>query len=343
MQKILLFFFFLLLAGCSLNNPFVTEEVDKVTVVQYTPYMKHHRAYFSRIFLHTIENKKKYVYLHNAKTNDIAVLLYSNDNYLLYNMSTPAQKPLSLHVTPSITYKKALNEFRKKGFSPITSLASVGYTTSVSPKKYKGIKTLLIETKEYSKLWSLYKKSIRTYDASKIKNIKTKLPKILISSYYKHYENLSSTKMQRLQLSIIAKKLGLKSPILIKKQKVTHINKPIIIKKTKVPQIKQHKMPSRTHIKKSISTPSKIEPSYSYYLHQAPLNELATYISNKATKNLLSYNQYNMLSKRKIQLQEEKLLKQGSLEELIAAYKVKKNPKYKQRIMSLMKDKQQNQ
>ncbi len=49
-----------------------------------------------------------------------------------------------------------------------------------------------------------------------------------------------------------------------------------------------------------------------------------------------------MLKRRETSLTEEKLFNQGSLEELIAAYKVNKNPKYKKRIMKLMKETQKN-
>ena len=77
-------------------------------------------------------------------------------------------------------------------------------------------------------------------------------------------------------------------------------------------------------------------------MHDAPLDELSTYISQRATRNSLSYRQYTMLKGRKTFLQEEKLFNEGSLEDLINAYKVNKNPKYKKRIMSLMKEQQEN-
>ncbi|HIE35095.1 MAG TPA: hypothetical protein EYP79_02710 [Campylobacterales bacterium] len=70
--------------------------------------------------------------------------------------------------------------------------------------------------------------------------------------------------------------------------------------------------------------------------------ELSNYINDKATKNALSYNKYNRLKRRKANLQEERLMQKGSLEELITAYKVNKKAKFKRRIMSLMKDKQKH-
>jgi len=355
----MLLLFFFLLNGCAFNNLFIGGEIDKVTVVKYTPYMKHHRAYFSRTQLQTIRGGKKYLFLYNAKNNDVGVLLHRKNQYVLYNMSNPNKQPMAVNANKKTKYWHALKSFKHRGFKIIKSLASVGYTASISRKRYKGRKTLLIETQEYSRLLKLYKKAIKTYNASKIKHIKTKLPKSLIYSYYKQYEKRATTRAQRIQLKIIANKLQVKAPYIPEKktkQKKANIKQTTpqenktteknldtnsSSKKEEEPVIIQEE-PTPPLIKKiSAPTPSSDKP-YSYYLHQASLGELSTYIANKATKNSLSYNQYNMLRRRKLFLQEEKLFKEGSLEELIAAYKVNKNPKYKKRIMSLMKAKQES-
>ena len=121
-----------------------------------------------------------------------------------------------------------------------------------------------------------------------------------------------------------------------KKEEIEKTTEPVVFEEEVVEE-----EPVKPIVKKVV--PPKPKPytkPYSYYLNHASLSELSAYISNKATKNSLSYTQYNMLSRRKVLLQEERLFKHGSLEELIAAYKVNKNPKYKQRIMSLMKAKQ---
>jgi len=327
--------------------------------------MKYHRAYFSRAELKTIRDGKKYLYLYNAKTNDIAVLLHRKNQYVLYNMSNPKQQPYAINVTSKTKYWQVLKGFKRKGFKIIKSLASVGYTASVSRKRYKGVKTILVETQEYSRLQTLYKKAIRTYNASKIKGIKTRLPKLLISSYYIQYKKHAKTRAQLLQMRIIAKKLKLKAPKVpektIRKQKNTHSKQKIQTTRKDKPVVQAKEKNREEEIEQKIEEPRTpvvdeepiIKPSvkkvvppkpsgkpYTYYLKHASLSELSAYISNKATKNSLSYNQYNMLSRRKVVLQEERLFKHGSLEELIAAYKVNKNPKYKQRIMTLMKDKQ---
>jgi len=334
MQKILLLLFFLLLNGCSLNNLFIGGKIDKITVVKYTPYVKHHRAYFSRAQLKTIKGSKKYLYLYNSKTNDIAILLHRKHQYVLYNMSKPNKHPYTINATSKTKYWQVLKRFKRKGFKIIKSLASVGYTASVSRKRYKGIKTLLVDTQEYSRLQTLYKKAIRTYNAKKIQNIKTRLPKSLIASYYTRYKKRAKTRAQLLQLSTIAKKLKLQVPKIQEKQ--VEKQKIQIIRKENI-QIEE---PAIKPIVKKISPPMPSNKPYAYYLKHATLNELSTYISNKTTKNSLSYTQYNMLNRRKVVLEGKRLFKHGSVEELISAYKVNKNPKYKQRIMSLMKAKQ---
>ena len=296
MRLIILFVFFLLLNGCSLNKLFVTGELNKVTVVQYSSYMKHYRAYFTRTELQIIKDDQKYLYLYNAKEKNLGILLHRKNQYILYSLSKPEQQALALKANPKTTYRHVLKSFKRKGFNPIASVDAVGYIVSVAPRRYKGVKTLLVESQDYSHLQNLYKQAIKTYNADKIKNIKTKLPKHLVYDDYKRYEKRAKTPSQLAQLQIIAQKLQIKTQ----------------------------------------------EEIYTYYLHNAPLDELSTYISQRATRNSLSYRQYTMLKGRKTFLEEEKLFNEGSLEDLINAYKVNKNPKYKKRIMSLMKEQQEN-
>ncbi len=310
MRKVVLLLFFLLLNGCSLNTLFVAGEIDKVTIVKYTPYMKHHRAYFTRTQLQIIKDDKKYLYLYNEKNNDLGILLHRKNQYILYNLSKPEQQALAINASPKTKYTHALKSFKRKGFNPITSLDTVGYLASESLRRYKGVKTLLVEVQEYSRLQNLYKQAIKTYNANKIKNIKTKLPKQFVYDYYKRYEKRAKTQAQLAQLQIIAQKLQIKT---------------------------QEEL-----IQEEVSIPKSSEKPYVYYLHDASLDELSTYISKRATRNALSYHQYTMLKGRKTLLQEEELFNEGSLEDLIAAYKVNKNPKYKKRIMTLMKDTQEN-
>lgn len=325
MPKVVLFLFFLLLNGCSLNNLSLPGEIDKVTVVQYTPYMKHHRAYFTRTDLQVIEDDKKYLYLYNEKENELGILLHRKDQYIFYNLSNPEQRALAITENQKTTVTHVLKSFKRKGFNTITSLDTVGYIASVSLRRYKGVKTLLVESQDYSRLQDIYKQAIKTYNANKIKNIQTTLPKQLVYDYYKRYEKRAKTQAQVEQLQIIAQKLQIKT-------------KTIPVKAVKA----QEERIQEEHIQEEASIPKPSEKPYAYYLKDASLDEVSTYISQKATRNSLSYHQYIMLKRRKTFLQKEKLFNEGSLEDLIAAYKVNKNPKYKKRIMTLMKDVQEN-
>ncbi len=296
MRTVVLFFFLVLLSGCSLNRLFAPGEINKVTVVEYTPYMKHHRAYFTRTELETIKEDQKYLYLYDKKKKHVGLLLHPKNDYILYNLTKPEQPALTLHVTPKTTYTHVLKTFRRKGFTPVDSLTDVGVIVSVAPRRYKGIKTLLVDVQDYSSLQDLYKKAIRTYNANGIKDIQTKLPKQLVYEYYRRYEKRARTRRQLAQLQIIAQKLQIKTQ----------------------------------------------EEIYTYYLKEADQDALTAYLSQKETRSSLSSRQYRLLKKRKKFLQEEKLFNEGSLEDLIAAYKKNKKPKYKERILSLIKEQQEN-
>ena len=336
MSKIVLFLLLILLSGCSFNSFLLKGEIDKVTVVKYTAYMKHHRAYFSRDQLKVIKNGKKYLYLHNEKNNDLAILLHRNNDYILYNLSQPKSKVFTLKANRGEKYTSALKKFKHMGYKTLSSPASKGYIVSESHKRYKGVRTLLIEVKEYTDLQKIYKNSIKTYDASKIKNIKTQLPKSLIFNYYIRYKKQATTHKQLTQLQIIAKKLQIKGPSLAS-QNIDTTKKEV----KEDPDKKEYawyEFSEDEENKVFYQEPS--EKPYSYYLENAPLNELCTYISKNTTKDSLTYSQYSALKQREALLQEEKFLSEGSLEELITAYKVNKSPKYKERIMLLMKEKQ---
>ena len=364
MQKILLLLFLFLFHGCSINTLFLSGEVNKIMVVKYAPYMKHHRAYFERTHLKNIL-RQKYLFLQNSKNHELNVLFRYKNEYILYNMSKPEQKPLAAHIKSNTKVKDVLKAFRHKGFTPVYSLSSIGYTTTVAKRRYKDIKTLLVETYDYSRLQSLYKKAIKNYNAKLVQNIKTKLPKSLIYAYYRSYKKHAKTKVQLEQLQIIGEKLHIekpqkKAPISSKKisKKTSKTVAKTVIKEELHDTPRTHPLPLRPQ---TIEAPQVIQPKveeketpqakivkdiiapikpYKYYLKQSSLTELSSYLSNKSTKNTLTYNQYAALNHRKIILEEEKLFNEGTLEDLIAAYKINKKPKYKKRIMLLMKEKQ---
>ena len=342
MRKTWLLLFLLLLSGCSLNTLFLQGEIDKVTVVKYTSYTKHHRAFFARDQFKSIKNGKKYLYLHHKKTNSLAILFHKNNRYILYNLSNPEAKTYSVQATNKKSYVHALKSFKRLGYSPLAYPASKGFIVSVSHQRYKGVKTLMVEAKDYTRLQSKYKQAIRTYNASIINHIKTPLPKVLIGDYYTYYKKRASGPKQLKQLQIIAKKLNLQGPTLAKKPSA---EKNITTTQKTNNTVPEEKRAWYDFSKKEADKVSVKKPSgkpYHYYLKEAGLTELSAYMAKETTKDVLPFSQYRNLKQRENALREQKLLKEGSLEELIAAYKVNKKPTYKQRIMSLMKEKQEH-
>jgi len=353
MGKVILFLFLILLHGCSFNNPFLSAEINRVTVVSYTPYIKHHRAFISRSDLEILKNGKKYLYLHKKKTNDIAVLVQRRNTFFLYTLSNPKQKVYSLRAPKKKKYSYALNHFKSMGYKAISSPSTKGFMITVSHQRYKNIKTLLFELKDYTSLLKLYQKAISGYNSNKIKIIKTQLPKSLILTYYKRYEKRTKNPKELAHLRIIAHKLQIKGPILAKKATQTSS---IAVKETKKTvkeqeETSKHKETSSWYDFSTNETETEKEPiiqkkpaslPYFYYLNNASLSELHTYLSKHTTKKSLSTSKYSALRLREKSMEEKKLLKTGTLEELIAAYKRNHKPKFKQRILSLMKEKQQH-
>lgn len=333
MQKILLLLFLFLLTGCALNRPFSAGEIDKVYVVKHDPYVKYHRAYFTRTNLKPMQNGGKYLYLYHAKKKDLAILLHRKDQFQLYSLTYPEKKEIIFKTGHKTKDRTVLKNLRRKGYRPISPITA-GYTSHVSMQRYKGVKTLLVEAEDYSRLQNIYKKAISTYNAKEIADIKTKLPKEFISSYYEYYHKRAKTQKQLEQLQIIAEKLQLNSTAAV--AQTTKNDSEQIFEEEKV---KEKKVPKEVKVVKVTKKPRKATKPYSYYLKSASHNELNTYLSKDETRDHLTYNQYNKL---KDKLKEEKLLQDGSLEEVIATYKKNKDPRYKTRSLELMKKAQEN-
>ncbi len=345
MVKIIVFFFLILLHGCSLNNLFLNEEIDKVTVVSYTSYVKHHRAFISRSNLEILKNGKKYLYLYKKKTNDIAVLVQRRNTFFLYTLSDHRQKVHSLYVLKKRKYRYAVKYFKSMGYKTISSPSTKGFVIEVSYKRYKNIKTLLFESKDYTRLVKLYQRAISEYNSNIIKTIKTQLPKSLILNYYRRYEHRTKNPKKLEHLKLIAQKLLIKGPVLTKRSTQTSSIKLNEANKT----IKEMREPKKTFSwydfgrnktkkeKELIIQKNPPPLPYSYYLNNASLDELRTYLSQNSTKKSLSASKYLILHQKKKNMEEEKILEKGTLEELIAAYKHNKNKKFKQRILFLMK------
>ena len=307
---LMLFFF----NGCAINQLFLSEEIDNVTVVKYQTYFKQHRAYFKRDNLKLVTKHDKYLFLYHAEKHELTLLLHRQNTYKLYNFTKPDEPNITLTHHKKISYKHLLTHFARLGYRPV-NLSTVGYTAKIALRKYKGVKTLMVETKDYSTLKQKYKKAIRTYDATTIMSIKTHLPKDLIYPYFETYKTKAITPEQLAQLQKIADKLRFQD----KESVITD------------------EVPEDEESEKVIFSSSK---GYDYYLYRAPVNELERYLEKSKTKASLSQAEYQVLKKHLSAMQEKELLSEGTLEELISAYKVNKEPKYKKRIMTLMKETQ---
>ena len=316
MRKILIALSIFLISGCSIDGLIVWGEVNKVQVVKQNAYVKQYRAYFHRTPLQSIRHGKKYLFLYNRKTHDLAILLHPKNRYVLYSFSHP-NLVIKIRSDRKHGYYHMIKVLKQKGYR-ITSPHAVGYTTHISLRRYKKVKTYLVEVKNYQNLQKLYRKAIRTYDAAKIKKIKTRLPKVLIASYYEKYKAQAVTQKQVKQLHIIAGKL--------------HLNSPASTPEPTPEDNKFQKQPSE-NTQKGIT-----KELYAYYLNNATAYELSNYLSTAEAKRALSFIQYNTLKNRNNQLQEQDLLQNGSLEELITAYKKNKNPRYKAKIMQRIKE-----
>ena len=333
MQNILLILFFFLLNGCALNRPFSVDEIDKVYVVKHAPYVKYYKAYFTRTNLKPMQNGKKYLYLYHAKEKDLAILLHRKDQYRLYSLSHPDKKEIIFNASHKTKYHTVLKHLERKGYR-LTSPATVGYTSRVSFQQYKGLKTLSVEVEDYSHLQNMYKEAIKTYNAKNIEPIKTKLPKELISSYFKQYHKRAKTQEQLDQLQIIATKLQLNSA-----EAIVRTTKEDSEKVLEEEKVEEEKIPEEVKVVRVIEKPKKATKPYRYYLEKASYAELNTYLSKGGAYDHLTYNQYNTLKER---LKEEKILVDGSLEEVIAVYKKNKDPRYKTRSLELMKKVQES-
>ena len=315
MQKILIFLFLFFLSGCSIDSLMVWGELNKVHVVKSTSYVKHYRAYFQRSHLHTIHHGRKYLYFYNKRTKDLAIVLHPNGKYILYSFSHP-NLTINIRSSRKHGYYHMVKVLRHKGYR-IATPHTLGYTTHIALRKYKKVKTYRVEVRDYRHLQNLYRKAIKNYDASGIQKIRTRLPKRLIKNYYHTYKAQATTEEQLKQLKIIASKLKMNS--------------------SAAPAAVQESLPP-------VEKPAKErdENIYRYYMQDASPYELENYLSTAEAKSTLTPKQYLVLKKRNSRLKEEKLLREGSLEALITAYKKDNNPRYKTKIMQRIKEIQQS-
>ena len=316
MRNIVLAFMLFFLSGCSVNNLLLSEEIDTIHIVKYQKYFKQHRAYFKRDNLQLVTPNSKYLFLYHAKKHAIGILLERQNTYILYNFTKEGSANITLSPKKKMSYKNVLNKFSHIGYRP-ANMTKLGYSAKVAFRQYKGIKTRMVEIKDYRNLKQRYEKAIRTYQSNGIMSIKTHLPKKFIYSYFKYYQAQATTPKQLEQLQHIATKLRLHEKTIVIEEEESDGNI------------------FSLHIDNA--------KGYDYYLHRASINELRRYLTKSDTKDSLSDSEYKILKTQLISMKEEALFNDGSLEELIEAYKVNKNPNYKERIMTLMKEAQEKQ
>jgi len=338
-----------ILNGCALNRLFLSDEIDKVNVVKYTTYVKHHRAYFTRTNLQPVIDHRKYLFLYSPQKQDLALLLHRNGHYLLYSFTKPQSRVLKLKRKGNVSRRSLLRSFAKAGYH-IANLTRLGFDAKVGLRRYKGVKTLMIEVKDYRKLKKRYESAIKHYQADKVLRIRTPLPKKFVNSYLIYYYKRAKTPAQKQALHRIAKKLHIVLPgSRHRTHKVPAAHTKAPDKSTALPNTTPKAKPAVSDdTEEETETIGYLEPQpttkpYPYYLHQASLYELSNYLDDPQSRRDLSYGRYRILKRRLAKLKEEQLLQEGSLESLIAAYKKNKNPQFKQRILELLKKKQEEE
>lgn len=326
MKKILLVLFTLFFSGCSMNEMLLWTKLNKVAVIKQTSYTTHYRAYFQRDYLKPIRHGKKYLFFYHKKSGDLAILFHPAGSYKLYNITHQTLLPTVIRADRTHGYYAMLRALKKKGFR-LASPSRHGFDVSVSLRRYKGVRTYRVDVKDYRKLIARYKYAIRTYDAKKIRKIRTKLPYSFIRSYFERYQTKAVTGRQKAQLHYIGNKLGLYKTASTEKKTILQNTDKVSLSNDSTVQADEKPLPE-----------DKPKDLYNYYMHDASYYELQNYLSTSDSKSALSYNQYNTLKQHFSHLQEEKLLKEGTLEELIVAYKKNNNPKYKAKILARMKE-----
>ena len=320
MKKLLLIGLLFLLNGCALNRLFLFNEIDKVHTVKYTSHLKTYRAYFTRSDLKPMFRGQKYLFLYHPKKRGLYLLLRKPNRYLLYTMTKPNKAPRTLYAKST---SRVLRTLSKKGYRRTKNPTALGFKVKVGKRRYKKVKTLMVEVRDYRTLKALYQKAIKNYRYSLVSSVHEKLPRSMIERYFKRYERRAKTPAQKKALARIAKKLGIASR-LTTQYHTTSATKPSSTK----PQ------PQTT---KETTESEEIEPLYPYYLRQASLKELETYLHSPKSKQELTYGEQQVLKHRLTQLKQEKMLQDAPLETLISEYKKNKDPRFKARILERIK------
>lgn len=285
-------------------------KVNKVKLVKHNRYTKEYRAYFTRDDLRYIKKGRKYLYYYNSRKKDLVILLHPKGEYIAYSITHPSKKVLQIASSRRVGYRY-VNRLLKKHRYYQVSPSKYGYKANIYKRIFKGIKTYYLRVIDYNNLIYTYKKAIKSYNYAKVEKIQTRLPLAYIKPYYDRYSKIAKTSSHKTQIKKIGIKLG-------------------IIKENKKPQDT-----IETQTNKSDKTDG--DELFEQYINTKSYSKLHTFIKTKEAKENLSYAQLSRLKYLEAKLKEEELLKNGTIEELIAEYKKTNNPRYKSRSMELMK------
>lgn len=313
MQKYLLILLFLLLNACSVSTP----GFNRAEVVRFTPYVKHYRIYIERTHFKPIINNKKYLYFYHPKRKEPAILVHRHNHYTLYSLTDPQKTPFRFDRSYKAQYRHIIRTLKTKGYQPLLSLHSIGFTVDIGYRRFKGAKTILVEARDYKRLTSISKKAIKTYTPSMLDDVKTALPKAFIHAHYAHYHTRAKSTKQKEALQHIAQKLQLNTlnaltptETVSQTAKIVQVQQELVQKKKILQRVKKlakqrkEKIDQKRLVEETREEVER-EMSYSYYLHKASSAELTRYLLSPKSVKSLSSTQYSALMKRKIDLRRE--------------------------------------
>ena len=294
-----------LLGGCQIPDFTAAFKLNTFHIVSYGNDVRHYRAYFLRKNLTFLPNGRRTLLAVHTKTQSPAIVIRRKGYDEVYDMATYRHIAFREKASKHRTLRTLQRFLARRGYR-IVNTRNFGVHLTTGPRKYRGYKTWLIDLKDYSRLKRRYLQALR-HNPCRLKQLKP-IPADLIK--------------KELRLAV-SKRLNVSDrTCLYESAKRLHISLPSPQKKP---------------------TPDRQNPSFSYYISHASEKELRTLLHTKTYKTRFSTFQQRALRQRLRQLEHDRLLKHGSLEELFAAYKHNKDPRIKQRIMQLLEQRQSNE
>lgn len=364
-KKLLVTLLLFSLQGCTWQNFFMqSAPFDRMTVVNYEGKVRHSRGYYRRDSLFKFKNNAYYQIFFNTKKRSLHLLLHKASGYFLYTISSSKAKAIYLG-NKYTSYKTIRKKLRKKGFRLLTHPYTKGYKLSHAFKKYQGVKTILISLSDYATLLAQYRHAISHYKYSLIEHSHPRLPNIMVKKLYNHYKSTTKTEQEKKAILQIGYKLGFEKKPTFTRVNTTQKSENCTHPKMAIPQDSTPNIEHKDEIEKKIIEDKQKEEKpeedtvevcsdtqenktlleetdYHYYLHNASLDTLSTYLDKLSLQGYdksISQGQLHQLLARQSFLREQNLLEHGTLEALIKAYKQTKNKRYKEKILHLMKEK----